>query len=244
MFGRKRTDEQAGSPAGTDPEATDVALELDEEAAASSDGVDDELEELDELDELDDESDDPRADGPFDIDEVDLGQDEVNRIDLGALIITPWPGLNLQLQVNEATRQVRAITGVWRTSGLEVALFAAPASGGLADDLREELVDEAGQAGGTAELVAGPFGTEVRRVMPQTGPAGEQLFHVSRIWFAEGPRWLLRGTLLGEAALAEAAEAKAGPFVEFFRNLVVRRGDRPMVPGELITMDLPTQDAG
>ena len=72
---------------------------------------------------------------------------------------------------------------------------------------------------------------------------GQQLFHVSRIWFAEGPRWLLRGTLLGEAALAEGGEAKAGPFVEFFRNLVVRRGDKPMVPGELITMELPTRDA-
>ncbi len=29
------------------------------------------------------------------------------------------------------------------------------------------------------------------------------------------------------------------PFVELFRNLVVRRGDKPMVPGELIPMKLP-----
>jgi hypothetical protein len=78
--------------------------------------------------------------------------------------------------------------------------------------------------------------------MPQTGPNGEQLFHVSRVWFAEGPRWLLRGTLLGEAALDASNDAKAGPFLEFFRNLVVRRGNKPMVPGELITMELPKRD--
>ena len=112
------------------------------------------------------------------------------------------------------------------------------------EEIRDDLVEEAQQAGGSAELADGPFGTEVRRVMPQTGPNGEQMFHVSRVWFAEGPRWLLRGTLLGEAALAEAGDAKAGPFIEFFRNLIVRRGSKPMVPGELITMELPNRNEG
>lgn len=254
MFGRKRTREQAGDPVAEEQAEVDLTGEqpgdaadedLSETIGDDTDGddelVDDELvdDELRGGDEVD-----PRADGPFDIDEVELGGDDVTRIDLGALVITPWQGLNLQLQVNEATRQVRSITGIWHKSGLEVALFAAPASGGLADDLREELVEEAQQAGGSADLADGPFGKEVRRVMPQTGPNGEQLFHVSRIWFAEGPRWLLRGTLLGEAAVADAGDTKAGPFIEFFRNLVVRRGSKPMVPGELITMELPNRNEG
>ena len=248
MFGRKRTRDQAGEPAADEAVTVEAAAE---EQPGDGDGVDEDLPEAveddpAELAEDDTEGDDvdPRADGPFDIDEVELGGDDVTRIDLGALILTPWQGLNLQLQVNEATRQVRAITGVWQKSGLEVTLFAAPASGGLADELRDDLVEEAGQAGGSAELADGPFGTEVRRVMPQTGPNGEQLFHVSRVWFAEGPRWLLRGTLLGEAALTEAGDGKAGPFIEFFRNLIVRRGSKPMVPGELITMELPNRNEG
>ncbi len=253
MFGRKRTRDRAGEPAVDESAAVEAVAE---ERPGDADGGDEDLsgalegepaeladEGMDD-DEADGEDVDPRADGPFDIDEVELGGDDVTRIDLGALIITPWQGLNLQLQVNEATRQVRAITGVWHKSGLEVTLFAAPASGRLADELRDDLVEEAQQAGGSAELADGPFGTEVRRVMPQTGPNGEQLFHVSRVWFAEGPRWLLRGTLLGEAALTEAGDAKAGPFIEFFRNLVVRRGSKPMVPGELITMELPNRNEG
>ncbi len=241
MFGRNRRAATPDEPLDPADETGLDELEQDEE------GVEFDAEELE--DELADEgldlvaSFDEREDGPFDIDEVELGGDEVQRIDLGTLILTPWPGLNLQLQVQEATKQVRAVTGVWRKSGIEVALFAAPASGGLAAEQQEELTEQAQAAGGSAEVGAGPFGPELRRILPQTGPNGEQLFHVSRVWFAEGPRWLLRGTLLGEAALPDG-DAKARPFVEFFRNLIVRRGTKPMVPGELLTMDLPKQNQG
>lgn len=260
IFGRKR------KAAVTDPIDTDAeALEIvgddagDHEAEFDEDAAGDESADVEGFEEIEDpeelraaeaaaaedtgEEIDWRADGPFDSEEVELG-DQVTRIDLGSLIVTPWDGLGLQLQVNEATRQVQAVTAVWKNSGLEIALFAAPASGGLAEELREDVVEEAEQAGGSATLADGPFGSEVRRVLPQEGPGGEQLFHVSRIWFAEGPRWLLRATLLGEAALGDADAPLVAPFVELFRNLVVRRGDKPMVPGELISMTLPEAAAG
>ncbi|HOC12503.1 MAG TPA: DUF3710 domain-containing protein [Propionicimonas sp.] len=247
IFGRKR------KPADIDPVDTEEeALEIVGEDA--DDPADDEVEatETDELEDDDIESGDEdfaaddlgeeidwRADGPFDSEEVELGGDGVTRIDLGSVVITPWPGIGLQLQVNEATKQVQAATAVWKNSGLEIVLFAAPASGGLAAELREDAVEEAEQAGGSATLATGPFGAEVRRVLPQEGPGGEQMFHVSRVWFAEGPRWLLRGTLLGEAAIGEADAPVVAPFVELFRNLVVRRGTSPMVPGMLMPMQLP-----
>lgn len=256
IFGRKRkpvdsdpvdTEEEAleivGEDAGDDEvdEAdldADAAEEADLEAEAEDELDEDDADE-DDVEDEDIEEVDWRADGPFDSEEVELGGDQVTRIDLGSLIITPWDGLGLQLQVNEASQAVQAVTAVWKNSGLEVALFAAPASGGLADELREDVVEEAEQGGGNATVAEGPFGAEVRRVLPQEGPGGEQLFHVSRIWFAEGPRWLLRGTLLGEAAIGDADAPLVAPFAEFFRNLVVRRGTRPMVPGELIPMKLP-----
>ncbi len=181
-----------------------------------------------------------RADGPFDFEEVDLAADEVERLDLGSLVLTPWEGMGLQLQVNEATQQVIAALAFWEQSGLELALLAAPTNGGLADELREDLTEEAEQAGGSSSTAKGPFGPELRRVLPVEGPSGEQMFQVSRTWFAEGPRWLLRGTLLGEAGLTEDDDGAAEPFVEFFRNVVVRRGESPMVPGEVIAMTMPT----
>lgn len=224
-------------------EKTDEAEGLEivgEDADEPIDDVEDEADAAERThdDESEGDVEDWRADGPFDYDEVELSGDEVARIDLGTLIVTPWDGLGLQLQVDEQTRQVRSVTGVWHDSGIELVLFAAPASGGLADDLRAEAVEEARNAGGSADIVTGEFGPELRRVLPQAGPKGEQLFHVSRVWYAEGPKWLLRGTLLGEAALEDDA-TEAAPFRELFRNLVVRRGSSPMVPGEPIVMTLP-----
>jgi hypothetical protein len=231
IFGRKRPIEVVEEPEESQDEAVGETEELTDVASQGYDLDDD-------FDDDDSEQQDWRADGPFDYEEVELSEDVV-RIDLDTLIVTPWDGLGLQLQVDEQTRRVLAVTGVWGESGLEVVLFAAPASGGLSAELREEAVEEAAEAGGSAEVTDGPFGQEIRRVLPQEGPKGEQLFHVSRVWFAEGPRWLLRGTLLGEAALDATDESKMAPFLEFFRNLVVRRGSQPMVPGERIAMKLP-----
>ena len=69
---------------------------------------------------------------------------------------------------------------------------------------------------------------------------GQQAYHVSRTWFAQGPRWLLRGVLMGEAALSEGFEDDTAELLfEFFCNAVVKRGDEPKVPGDLIPMSLP-----
>lgn len=186
---------------------------------------------------------DPRADGPFDDQEVDLEGDETERLAFGPLLVTPFPGVAIQLHGDPQSGSVFALLASFENSGLELALFAAPRSGGLADELREDIREEAAQAGGNAEEASGPFGPEVRRVLPMEGPEGEQLFHVSRIWLVEGPRWLLRGTLLGQAAIAEGETGPAAVFAEFFRNVVVRRDDAPRVPGELIHLALPQKAA-
>lgn len=193
IFGRKRKAEEVDAEPVPVEESS---AELDE--AADVEELEAELTELDEPEELDEADGEPveapeladvdwRAEGPFDYDEVELAHDDVNRIDLGSLIVTPWDGLGVQLQVDEATRVVQAITCVWEESGLEVVLFAAPGSGGLAHDLREELVEEAEAAGGKVSLEDGPFGPQLKRVIPQAGPKGEQLFHVSQVWFRRGP---------------------------------------------------------
>lgn len=188
---------------------------------------------------------DIRADGPFDYAEVDLTDDVglqahgMRRMTYGPLIITQPEDVRIQLQGDPKTKAIFSLLAHHEGAGLEVALFAAPRSGGLAEELREDIVEEATQKTGNAESAEGPFGTEIRRVLPLEGPEGEQLFHVSRIWLVEGPRWLLRGTLMGKAALVEGDKPPADFFVEFFRNIVVHRDDEPRSPGELIHLALP-----
>ena len=44
-------------------------------------------------------------------------------------------------------------------------------------------------------LAEGPFGVELRRLLPVTTPDGEQGYQPSRMWVVEGPRWAV-GELL------------------------------------------------
>jgi hypothetical protein len=192
-----------------------------------------------------------RSDGPFDIDEVDLDadtEDDPPRIDLGSMVLTGFPGAELRLQVAEETQQIVSAMLVTGDSALELGTYAAPRSGGLWAELRDEMIESATEAGGSAALVEGPFGVELRRLLPVSTPDGEQGYQPSRMWVVEGPRWLLRGIVYGQAALEDGVESPVAELLTAFRHVVVRRGDEPMAPGELLPLHLPTgltaSDAG
>ncbi len=249
IFGRKN---RAPQPTTEDAEVQSDALDSDDAVAdledAEAGDPDDQGDSVDEDDDVDEDAasededaddEDPRADGPFDASEVDLTGDDVPRLGLGVITLTPFEGMSLQFQGDPESGTVYSALTMFENSGLQLEVFAAPTTGSLADELREDAIEEAQQAGGSAEVAHGPFGAEIKRVLPLEGPEGEQLFHVSRIWLVDGPRWLLRGTLMGQAALVEGEDAPADVFVEFFRNIVVHRDDAPRVPGELLTLTLP-----
>lgn len=205
-----------------------------------ADQAEDSFEEPDALeDEFFDKDSDPREYGPFDFDEVELGGDNVERVSYGSLIITPLQGLTIEPLLDPATNSISSLAVLWENSAMELALFAAPTTLGLAEELSEDIEEEAEQAGGSCQERNGPFGPELRRVLPLEGPEGEQLFHVSRIWLVDGPRWLLRATLMGAAAMVEDGDPVVEVFVEFFRNVVVRRDETPRVPGQIITLGQP-----
>lgn len=244
----------------TDDTADETAGDAVDADAAGADATD-ETAEVD-PDALDTEALDAtewRTNGPFEVSELsDVDDDESDeerpRIDLGSIIITPVPGSELRLQVNEAQDIVSAmlvlpITGpttngaepeVVGSSALELSAYAAPRSGGLWAELRDEISEAATEVGGSAELAAGPFGVELRRLLPVTTPSGEQGYQPSRMWVAEGPRWLLRGIVYGQAAITDDDEDPAvAAVLEAFREVVVRRGDEAMAPGDLLPMTMP-----
>ena len=240
IFGRKQADKDEVLDRLEDDgldETDEVSSEqLDEEP---DDGEDEAPSEpLDHWQELD-ASQDWRYDGPFDIDEVDLDADEVERLDFGSVILTPFDGMKLQLQVSQSGSQVQAVLVMHQKSALEVALFAAPARTSMLAETRAEMAEATEAAGGTMTLAEGPFGTEVRQRMPVEAAGGKQGQAVTRTWFAEGPKWLLRGVLMGQAAGRDDQDGPAALLYEFFCNLVVRRGDAPQVPGQLIAMTVP-----
>ncbi|MDO4411870.1 DUF3710 domain-containing protein [Cutibacterium sp.] len=180
-----------------------------------------------------------REDGPFDIEEVDLDADDVDRLDFGSLIVTPFKNMQMQIQLDQTSGAVQSLLVVQGNSAIEVALFAAPASTLMIDEVHEEMVRGTAAQGGEANVGNGPMGAELRRIVPMKGPNGEDGYHVSRTWLAQGPRWLLRGVLMGESAIGEKLDATGQLLLEFFCNLVVRRDNSPRVPGDVIPLKVP-----
>ncbi len=199
----------------------------DQDAATQS------SEEADELDEL--RSTRPR--GPWDRSETTADEDDPAYVDLGGLLVRGRPGLELRLQVNDATQLVEAVMLAGPESGLELRAFAAPRWDPIWDDVRKDIAVEASKRGGTATELDGEFGTELKVVVPVQTPEGHQATQPSRIVGVEGPRWLLRGTFLG----ASAQQADPDGLVEqAFRDVIVVRGEGPMAPRDMIAMQMPS----
>lgn len=210
-------------------------------AAVSAAAADDDASVDAELDVAALDAQDWRTEGPFDDTEVELDTDEHDqaRIDLGSMILTGFPGAELRLQVAEGTEQVISAMLIHGDSALELGAYAAPRSGGLWSELRNEISEAAVAAGGSAGLVEGPFGVELRRLLPVTAPDGSEGYQPSRMWVAEGSRWLLRGIVYGQAAMEEGADGSAADLVGTFREVVIRRGEAAVAPGDLLPLTLP-----
>lgn len=188
----------------------------------------------DEFDELEVE----RPRGPWDRSETTADQDDDRYVDLGGLVIKGAEGFELRLQVDETTQLVSALLLAGPESGLELRAFAAPRTAGIWDDVRKELASEAARLGGSATELDGEFGTELKMVVPLQTPDGRSATQLSRVVGVDGPRWLLRGTFLGQSAVAADPD---GVIEGCFRDVIVVRGDQPMSPREMIAMTLPPQ---
>lgn len=171
--------------------------------------------------------------GPYDV--RDAPDDELARIDLGAVRVPPRPGMEVRLDMNEA-QQVVSVTLVNRDGQLQIGVFAAPRNEGIWDDIRKEIRDSIVSQGGLArDKGDGPFGTEL--VGTLKGDGGNSPV---RFFGVDGPRWFLRGMLLGPVA-TEASKARL--FEDAFRNTVVVRGSEPLPVRDPVPLQLPKEAA-
>lgn len=175
--------------------------------------------------------------GPWDID--DLPDDGADRIDLGSLLLTNVEGLEIRLQVDEATDAVQSVMLAGADGAVELRAFAAPRGGDLWSEIRPRIAAEYAQRGGTASEREGRYGTELHCQLTVRTEDGRTATQPSRIVGINGGRWLLRATLLGRAATEPDA---VGPWDTAIETAVVRRGAGAMPSGGELPLTLPSQD--
>lgn len=197
-------------------------------------GIDEELEEL--LTEKSAPED--RAElGPLDEREANAVRPYV---DLGGVKVLPREGLQLRLEVEEATKRVVAVALDYAESTLQVQPFAAPRSSGLWHEIRAQIAEQIRRQGGRIEEQDGPFGPELRAEVPAQGQQGGET-RIARFIGVDGPRWFLRGVIAGKGAVDPVA---AEQVEDLFRSIVVVRGASPMPPRDLIPLQVPQGAAG
>ncbi len=174
-----------------------------------------------------------RTNGPFDQSEVEEIGD---RLDLGALWVPLTEGLEVQLQVDDATGAVTGGFMVLGESGVQVQAFAAPRTAGIWAEVCEDIAVGITEQGGTVDWGYGRFGRELLARVPAQLPDGTTSFQPLRFTGVDGPRWMLRAVFHGQAAVAPE---EASELVDLVANLVVVRGSDPMGPRELLPLQLP-----
>jgi len=171
--------------------------------------------------------------GPWDA--ADL-PDVDGYVDLGGIRLKGRDGMELRLEVDEATGNVTAATVQLQGSAVQLQAFAAPRNSGIWDEIREEIAAQVTKQGGTADEVPGAFGRELIARIPVRSSDGRTGHQPARFAGVDGPRWFLRAVFHGPAVHEPEAAALLESVV---REVVVVRGGEAMAPRELLSLRLP-----
>ncbi len=182
-----------------------------------------------------------RSSGPWDDSEAERSDLSLERVDLGALLVPVLPSIGLQVEADSSSGEVRGITCVADDAAVQLLVWAAPRTSGIWDEVREEMLTEiAATSGASATEQDGPFGPELRANIPARSPEGRSVIQPVRFAGVDGPRWLLRATFLGRAAVRPDPDDDLHRIV---REVIVVRGTEAMAPRDPLPLRLPP-DAG
>lgn len=173
--------------------------------------------------------------GPRSAEEVDSS---LGYLDHGALRIPAVHGMRVE-PLGPLNQGVAAgIRLVIDTSLVEIEAYAAPKSGGVWDSMRQSLRELALQHGAQVEEKATRYGVEHLVTIPVTMPDGGQGQTYVREIGHEGPRWVSRIKMVGQAAVDPQAGAE---FERLIDRIVVVRGGEPRARLEILPVSFAQQ---
>ena len=167
--------------------------------------------------------------GPFDESE---SLDSSELAEFGSIAFVPNPRVNVRAEIEEGNGRMVALSFDFNESSLQVQAFASPKGESIWDEVLNDMVLNLESQGIALERHSGPFGNEIHAQMPM----GTDALKAVRMFGYSGDRWLLRGVISGPAIneLESRTELES-----IFRGIVVRRGEIPLPPRELLPLSLP-----
>jgi hypothetical protein len=181
-----------------------------------------------------------RPHGPWDVSELDSTNPRhtLARLDLGGLRVRPTAGMKVQMQVDQTSGKATSVLLVGDQGAVQLMAIAAAKSKPLWPQTKRALQSDADRKGGSAQDGKGPWGPVLRMALPATGPDGKQGVQPSVVLGIDGPRWMLRATMIGKAAVDQA---QMNQMMGIVQDTVVVRGDEPMAPGGIIELRPPAR---
>ncbi|MGB3302114.1 MAG: DUF3710 domain-containing protein [Gordonia sp. (in: high G+C Gram-positive bacteria)] len=166
--------------------------------------------------------------GPYDTGDLltPLGELANSHLDLGSLLMPVVEGGQVTVEMS-ATHEPEAVYLVTPVGRIGMHAFAAPRSGGMWREVVRELAESLRADGAQTAIEDGHWGREVIARVPDGS---------HRFIGVDGPRWMVRcvasGPAESEVQLAQLARA-------VLAETVVRRGNEPQPPRELLPIVLP-----
>lgn len=233
-FGKKKHDEHAQSQERPDENTGTSMPVIDEPPAVDSDLEPDAASEDEEtgLGPVAVEHDAVNGEtGPFDGDSVDITQFDFSDFANGVLNLgsmqLPLPKSS-QVQVEMGENGPKMLHIVTTYGRITPVAFAAPKVASQWEESVPELRSQMDNDGLTTHIEQGPWGHEI------VGAGANEL--AVRMIGVEGPRWLLRFTLMGPADRAANLTTLAR---ELAARTFVYRGDNPILAGNSLPIALP-----
>jgi hypothetical protein len=168
--------------------------------------------------------------GPWDSSDLNAPKDLV---DFGSVLFVPNPSVGVRADIEENSQRVVAISFDYKESVLQIQAFASSKGSSLWDEVVEDIFSSLSSQDVITEKVPGPYGAEIHAELPVSNGKTQKV----RMFGFSGKRWLLRGTISGAAITDPEQRAE---LEDVFRGLVVRRGETPLPPREILPLELPT----
>jgi len=177
--------------------------------------------------------------GPYDL--ADAVEDDLERVDFGALQIPKTAGTDLRVSLDDKGRVV-SVSVHRNGSAMQIGAYAAPRDGSVWPDLWPELTQSIKSQGGRANQTDGPFGPELAAELAPARTGGKDnqqgARRPARFVGIDGPRWFVRAVLTGPAATDEDL---AEPLLATLRDVIVVRGSDPRPVREPLSLKLPPE---